>query len=359
MPILTRYLLKEILKLLVTIFIVVVTIYIFIDFIEKSGKFVQSDLPVERTILFFIFKIPLIISQIAPVAWLLSVLITLGLMNKKNEILALKSCGVSIYILLGPLLIIGIVMACALFFLSDSLVPLASRKSNQIWVEEVRGKKATLTSAEQNIWIDGNGRITHIGFFNPRQKLIKDVTIYIFDENFRLIRRLDAVEGTFSPKGWQLSQIMDQRLEPKTEHYIVSHVATKVINLDFSMDDLKRVAVKSEELNYAALKEYIQKEESKGYDATTYRVDLHAKLAMPFVCIIMSILGIGIALRNNLHDGVAVGVAYGIGLSFLYWTMMSFCMSLGYGGMLPPLLAAWIANFIFLILGGILLLNAE
>ncbi len=301
----------------------------------------------------------MIISQITPIGWLLAILIVLGLMNKKNEILALKSCGVSIYILLKPLLVLGIIVACILFFLSDSLVPISSRKSNQIWVEEVRGKKATLTATEQNIWIDGHGRITHIGFFDPRQKSIKEITIYFFDENFRLIRRLDAIEGSYSSKGWSLKKIMDQRLKPNSDDYIVSHAAIKLINLDFSVDDLVRVAVKSEELSYTSLKEYIRKEESKGHDATAYRVDLHAKVAMPFVCVIMSILGVGIALRSNIADGVTVGVAYGIGLSFLYWISMSFCMSLGYGGMLPPLLAAWIANFIFFILGGVLLINAE
>jgi lipopolysaccharide export system permease protein len=373
MLILTRYLLKEILKVMIAILALVVVIYLFIDFIEKSGKFVQAGLSFQRIISFFIYNIPLIISQITPVVVLLSVLIVLGIMNKKNEILALKSCGVSIYVLLRPLLLFGLILACMLFFLSDSLVPLSSRKANQIWMEEVRGKKATLTVAEQNIWIDGNSRIAHIGFFDPVQNVIKDVTVYVLNQNFRLIRRLDAKEGIYNPqdlqlennrgldssKKWTLTDIIDQRLEPNGEYYSVTQMASIVINLDFSVDDLKGVAVKSEELNFTTLREYIQKVESEGYDATVYRVDLYAKLALPFVCIIMSLLGIGIALRSNISDGVVLGVAYGIGASFLYWIVMSFCISLGYGGMLPPFLAAWIANFIFITLGGILLINAE
>lgn len=373
MPILTRYLLKEILKVMTAILALVVVIYIFIDFIEKSGKFVQADLSFQRVITFFIYNIPLIISQITPVVVLLSVLIVLGIMNKKNEILALKSCGVSIYVLLKPLLLFGLVLTCMLFFVSNSLVPLSSRKANQIWMEEVRGKKATLTAAEQNIWINGNRRITHIGFFDPVQMIIKDVTVYILNNNFRLIRRLDAKEGVYNPQNlqsdnkigldssgqWTLNGIIDQRLEPNGEYYSVTQMVSTVINLDLSVDDLKGVAVKSEELNFTTLREYIQKVESEGYDATVYRVDLSAKLALPFVCVIMSLIGIGIALRSNVSDGVVLGVAYGIGASFLYWIIMSFCMSLGYGGLLPPFLAAWIANFIFITFGGILLINAE
>ncbi|MGD9211888.1 MAG: LPS export ABC transporter permease LptG [Desulfobacteraceae bacterium] len=359
MPILTRYLIKETLKIMLAILIMVIAIYVFIDFIEKSGKFVQAGLPISRTITFFIYNIPLIISQIFPVVILLSVLIVLGIMNKRNEILALKSCGVSIYLLLKPLLTMGLIMAGALFFLSNSVVPMSSRMSNQIWMEEVRGKKANLTGSEQNIWINGNNRITHIGFYDPVQKVIKDITLYIFDDNFKLIRRLDAAGGSFSANGWNLTDILDQRLEYGKNHYTTTHAESKTVNLDFSVDDLARVAVKSEELNFQSLWKYIQKVESEGYDATLYRVDLHAKLAMPFVCVIMPLLGIGIALRGNRNEGVAVGVAYGIGASFLYWILMSFCMSLGYGDMLPPFVAAWIANFIFITLGGILLINAE
>lgn len=359
MPILTRYLLREIIKISAIILSTVVTVYIFIDVIEKSGKLVQAGLPMHRTVFFFIYNIPLIVSQVIPIVILLSILVVLGIMNKKNEILALKSCGVSIYVLLRPLLVLGLIMAGVLFFLSNSVVPMSSRKANQIWMEEVRGKKATLTTAEHNIWINGSNRITHIGFFDPVQKIIKDITLYIFNENFRLIRRLDAEGGIYTPNGWNLNSIMDQRLEPNQEHYTTNQLDTKMINLDFSVEDLKRVAAKSEELNFTSLRKYIHKIESEGYDATVYRVDLHAKLALPFVCIIMSLLGVGIALRGNLSDGVAVGVAYGIGAGFLYWVMMSFCMSLGYGGMLPPIIAAWISNLIFITLGGILLINAE
>ena len=359
MPILTRYLIKEVLKVLTAILIIVLANYIFVDFIEKSGKFVQAGLPIGLTISFFIYNIPLIISQITPVAILLAVLIVLGVMNKKNEILALKSCGVSIYVLLRPLLVLGVISACALFFLSNSVVPMSSRKANQIWMEEVRGKKANLTGSEQNIWINGNNRITHIGFFDPVQKVVKDITLYFFDDNFRLIRRLDAADGSFTSKGWHFTDILDQRREHNSDHYAVNHLNSKTINLDFSVEDLTRVAVKSEEFNFQALRQYIQKVESEGYDATIYRVDLHTKLAMPFICVIMPILGIGIALRSNLSDGVALGVAYGIGISFLYWVMMSFCISLGYGNLLPPFVAAWIANLVFMTLGGILLINAE
>ena len=95
------------------------------------------------------------------------------------------------------------------------------------------------------------------------------------------------------------------------------------------------------------------------YDATNYKVDLYAKVAFPFVCIIMCIVGTGIALKEKKREGLALNIAYGIGIVFLYWIFYSFCVSLGYGEMLPPFIAAWTANLVFLSFGVITLLNAE
>ena len=104
---------------------------------------------------------------------------------------------------------------------------------------------------------------------------------------------------------------------------------------------------------------YIRKVEAEGYAATAYRVDLWAKIAFPFICIILCLVGTGIAAKTALKDGMAVSIAYGIGIAFLYWIFYSFCLSLGYGGMLPPPVAAWSANLVFLCLGVFTLIQAE
>jgi len=129
--------------------------------------------------------------------------------------------------------------------------------------------------------------------------------------------------------------------------------------LDLLPEDLKRVMKISEEMNYKELSGFIKDVESEGYDATIYRVDLHSKIAFPFVCIIMCLVGTGIAARGKTKDGLPVSIAYGIGIAFLYWVFYSFCLSLGYGEMLPPLVAAWTSNLVFFFFGALTLLNAE
>jgi lipopolysaccharide export system permease protein len=124
-------------------------------------------------------------------------------------------------------------------------------------------------------------------------------------------------------------------------------------------DDFQRIVQKSEEMNFEELRAYVKKVETEGYDARTYRTDLYDKSAAPFVCIIMGLVGIGLTAGRRLNKGLPVSITLGICVGFLYWIFRSFCLSLGYADVLPPLVAAWIANGLFLCAGIVLVINAE
>lgn len=115
----------------------------------------------------------------------------------------------------------------------------------------------------------------------------------------------------------------------------------------------------SDEMSFRALRALIQKVEAEKYNATRYRVDLNYKIAFPMVCLIMCFIGTGIAVRGKLKEGLPVIIAYGLAIAFLYYIVLSLCVNLGYGEILPPVVAAWAANLLFLCGGGVLLINAE
>jgi lipopolysaccharide export system permease protein len=112
-------------------------------------------------------------------------------------------------------------------------------------------------------------------------------------------------------------------------------------------------------MNLLELRDYIRKVESEGYDATRYAVDYQAKLAFPFVCIIMALFATGLTLRTRIYESVPMSIVYGLVSAFLYWVVYSFCLSLGKSGMLPPFIAAWVTNLIFVSIGSYALLEAE
>jgi len=332
-------------------------IYLSVDVFENIDKFVNADLPVSRVVQFFLFKLPLITAQITPVGILLAVIITLGLMNKNNEIIALKSGGMSVYHFLRPILMLGLFISIGLFFLSEIVVPITVSKANEIWRMEV--KKISVTSVQKNIWFKGHRSISYISYFNPHDQTISGIAINFFDQQFRLTRRVDAAKGVFEEGHWVFYEIMEQVLNKDTDSYDVKFQKEQIEEIDFLPEDLQRVVQKSEEMSYKELYNYIQDVETEGYDATPYRVDFHSKFALPVACLILCIIGTGITLRKNTTEGLSLTIIYGIVVVFLFWISQSFCLSLGYGGILSPVIAAWISNLIFTCFGIFVFLNAE
>lgn len=358
MTILDKYLAREILKSLMVVLAVVIGLYVIVEFFNKADNFMEAGLPISRLIRYLQLKLPQIITQITPVGILLAILIAFGLMNKNNEIIALKSGGISIYYLLRPVLTIAVFVSILLFCLSEIIVPITISKANKIWLMEVKNIP-TMTSKQKNIWIKGHRAIYFIQYFNPQNRSISGVILNFFDNEFKLARRVDANRGLYVKGKWVFYDSMEQVLDRETEIYNVQFHTQKVEDVDFLPEDLMRAFKKSEEMNIAELFIYTREVESEGYDATTFRVDFHARFAYPVLSIIVCILGIGIAVKRKSREGPSVSIAFGAVLVFLYWVFHSFCLSLGYGGMLPPVISAWISNLIFSCYAVLNLINAE
>lgn len=358
MSVIQRYLSREILKQIGFVLAAVVFIYILVDFFEKADNFAKSDLPLDRTLTYFLLNVPFIISQISPVSILLAVIIIFNLMNRNNETLALRASGVSFISLLRPVLVIGFIASLLLYIFADIIVPVTTASANRIWLAEVKGK-SLVKSKERDIWIKGQRKITHITYYNAATQTAHDVAVSFFDAEFRLIRKIDSPRADFDGVRWQFYDSVEQTYNSSTDSYDSGFRPQLAAQLDFKPDDLKKIAKSPSEMGFHDLLRYIRKVEREGYDATPHWVDLHAKPAYAFTCLLMGIIGAGIALRQNRQRRIFLHVAAGITVAFLYWIFYSFSLSLGYGEMLPPVMAAWAANILFGCLGIFMIMNIE
>lgn len=358
MTILFKYLSQEIFKYFCIVLTLVIGLFIAVDYLGNMDEFIESGISYLRALRFVLLKIPFMIVLFIPIGILMAVLVVFGLMSKNNEMVALKATGVSIYYLLRPVVAIGVLFSILLFLLSEIVVPITMSEANRIQKIEIR-KETAVTSSGKNIWIKGNRRITHIAYYNPGEKSVFGITLNIFGQDFRLIRRVDAKKGAYRQGEWILMDLIEQKLDRESGNYQVTFHKEKPEQLHFLPEDLKRVIKKSQEMSFSELYSYVGKVEAEGYNATIYRVDLHAKTAFPFVCIIMSLVGAGIAAMGKMNRGLPVSIALGTGTAFLYWVFYSFSLSLGYGEMLPPIIAAWTANLVFLCFGLITLQYVE
>jgi lipopolysaccharide export system permease protein len=358
MLIINTYLSREICKFFCLLLTVVLGVYLIVDFFQKLDDFFEAGLPISRALVYFALKIPFIVAQVLPVCLLLAVTIVFGLMNKNNELTVLRSSGVSVYLLLRPVLALGVLGSAALFFFTDVAVPVSTQLANKIWLEDVQKKEAA-AGRQKDIWVKGKREIIHVRYFDRVKKIAYGLTVHRMDADFRLVRRLDANQAVFRDGLWHLTQVLEQRLDAASGAFLSEFAPEKSVRIDLVPADLGMVAKRTEEMSFAELLTRIREIRADGHDPSDYRVDLHAKLAFPFTCLILLIAGTGMALRSQRREALAAGVAYGIGMAFLYWLVYSLFIALGYAEVMAPLIAAWAANVVFLCFGVITLLNAQ
>ena len=333
-------------------------LFIFIDYLSHMDRILEYDVTFARGLWYVLLKLPYMFVQFTPAGLLLAVISVFGLMNRNQEITALKSSGVSVYFLVKPAIWVGCLLALLMLFLGETVIPLSMARSNYIRYHEMSGNKGVVHS-QKDIWIRSDKTLVHINFFDPVQKTVAGITCTTMGAGFKIASRIDAAKGYYDNGQWILDDVAEQVYDPKIDDYHVAIRPRKVVDLDLNPDDLGRMTKKTNEMSYTELRRYVEKVTGEGYDATTYKVDMHGKLAFPFICVIMALTGAATGMRNFVKSNLPVGIAMGIGFCFLYWFVFGFTASLGYAKILPPVVAAWVGNLFFLCLGCIYLIQTE
>jgi len=357
MKIISRYLYKEFFTFFVISLITFLLIYLVIEFFGKIDNFLEAHVPLKVAFLFFIYHIPFVILQMTPVSVLISVMLTLGIMNKYNEILAIKNCGISLFRLFYPLVGISVFIGIGLFFLSESIVPITNSVANNIWKIQVEKRNAQGAYKLSHIWYRGKDSIYQIRSYDSRKDIIEGLSIFLFDDAFRLHKRIDAKKATWDKGLWYLNDGLIQKIAPDGSRETV-RFRNHTIRLPETPHVFKRTMKAPEEMSFWELKKYTRKIREEGYDSTSCQVDLHKKIAFPFIALVLTLIGIPLGLKKK-KGGIPFGITIGIGISFLYLLTFGLSTSLARSGALPPVFGAWLTNLLFLLFGMYLILAEE
>jgi len=358
MSCLHKYWLKEFFKFFSIIQMVILVLFVIIDYLSRMDKFLNSDLSLVGAFGYVLLKVPFMFVQLTPASILLATIVVFGLMNRNNELLAIRSSGISVYYLIKPVILVSVMLAGLMFFLGETIIPISMARANFIQFNVIK-KRNNFFSARKDIWIKSENRLVHINFYDPAHQSLSGITITTLRKNFSLESRIDAKKGYFENEEWIFEKVIEQTHIENTMDYDVKLYDQKKISLTFKPEDLGEVFKKSEEMSFFELKKYVNKVEAEGYDATTYIVDLNGKIAFPFICVIMALTGAATGMRAFVKENMPVAIALGVMIAFVYWIMYGFCLSMGYGTILPPIVSAWATNLFFLCFGILYLINTE
>ena len=358
MSIIHKYWLREFIKFFLIVQVIVLCIFVCIDYLSNINKFLKFDFALLNGFKYVALKIPFMLVQLTPASIIIAVIVVFGLMNKNNEIIALKASGISIYYLIKPCLYSGIFLGFFIFFIGESIVPVTMSKVNQIRYSDFRNNTRAYT-AKEDVWLKQDNNIIRFKYFNYQDKTVSGISLFFFNDDFTIKTRIEAELGKFENKVWHFSNVLQQDFNEKSRKIKVKLYDKKSFKLNINPKDLEKIVRKSNELSFVRLKAYIKKIEKQGYDATIYKVDFWGKTAFPFICVIMAITGAAIGMGHLVKQNMSMGIGLGIGISFSYWIIYGFCMSLGYGKFLYPFVGAWTVNLFFICFSIIYLINVE
>lgn len=351
MTIIDRYLATTWLRLLLLCQGSFISIYLVLDMMERIPRFLRAGGGLADIASFFAWKLPEMIGQTAAFSVLMATLLTLGLLTRGSEIVAMRSCGISLPRISLPMLVLGGVASLLLLVNAELVVPGSYERMSRIERVDIRKQSGSAVFKRNNIWFRSDDRIMQARLFDPRSQILRGVIVWTLDRNMNPLSRLDAERAEQRGDGWLLRGVELKTFTPG-EGIRVSRFATRPLDLNLKVDDLRVLDKNADNLSFARLKEYSDNLRRGGFEDFKYRTMMHTKFSAPLSALVMVILGIPFALRGSRSGGVAMGIGASVAIGFAYFVVNAVLLSYGRSGVLPPLVAAWGANFLF-ILGGI------
>lgn len=344
------------LTMILTTFLVLALVF---TFFELLTDIVRNKVPLVTVAEYLWNLSPSMIYLMAPMAVLLGVLITFGLMDKSSELIAMKASGFSIYRATLPVIVLCGVFAGALFVFDQLYIPRTNRQQ-EILRNEIKGKPPQTYLQADRKWIFGqNNEIYYYRVFDPDQNHFGGISIFEFDpDKFQLTRRIYAEHAHWedSLQKWVFEQGWVRTLHGASiQDYRTFDVAT-FNELHENPSYFKKEVKQSSEMSYDELRRYIDDLQQSGFDTVRLKVQLQKKIAFPLITLVMAVLAIPFSASGR-RGGALAGVAVALGIALVYWVTSGLFEAMGNANQLPAMLAAWAPDFIFAFAGGYLLLR--
>jgi LPS export ABC transporter permease LptG/LPS export ABC transporter permease LptF len=362
--ILDEYVVREFLNTFFLVLCGFVLLMLVFTFFEIMGDILRNHIPVSAVGAYLLNLAPSMIYQIAPLAVLIGVLVTFGVLNRNSEIVAMKATGISLYRLVIPILCIAAMLSISLFLFDDYFLPQANRKQEALH-NLIKGRPAQTVLHPEKNWIFGqprpgeSARIFYYQYFDRDRDEFVNLSVFEFDATtFALSRRIFAARAVWEPttsswaflKGWQ-REIKGANV---ADYHEFAEASFPEIHEDPGY--FVKEKLQSQEMNFGQLDSYIGDLRQSGFDTMRLRVELWHKLAYPLVAIVMAMLAIPFALSMG-RRGSLTGIAVAIGVALVYYVVDNFFGALGNVNYLPAAMAAWSSDILFGLVGFYLLLR--
>jgi lipopolysaccharide export system permease protein len=345
LKILPRYILRHFLPIFALASVSFVGIYLVVDFFERVDRMLDNHLTIREIYGYFLCKIPLILTQGIPMAAILAAIIALGMLKRNRELIAMETAGVNPRSYVAPIAAAALLLSIAHFCTAEFIARPLNKKLDDTWAVRIEHSKPALYMNPENLWFRDENTIYQIRLYDKGENVMHIASIFFLDSNFHLAKRIDARSITWTNPGWLAEDgLLVTYRDGNTDQQWFDR---KPLDLKAKPGDFKAGATLPHDLSWKELHRYVGKIEGEGFSATPYRVDLHMRAASPVATLILTMLGVLVALRQGIHEGIAAGVGMSLVVAFAFIAVSNLGSSLASAGSLPPFLGVWAGNVIF------------
>lgn len=360
MRILYRYLFKELITPFFFGVAAFTAIFIGTDLLfELTELYTAWGIDVLTLIKLFFLSLPPIVVLTFPMATLLATIMGYGRLSGDGEITALRAGGISIYKLIIPALVVGLLMSGFTIFINELVVPQSNYKYNQTVHRIKHGREIPKT--QYNLYLtpldSKTNRPDYVLYtysFNGETGIMKDVLLQEY-EGGNPSTLIKAEQAKWLENGWNFYDGVIYHLKEGERVPSLKFKEYKSRENIHRPEKINRLKKSPEDMSLQELTEYISMQEEQGRNAYQEKVQLHHRFSIPFANFIFALIAAPLGIKPRRTGGSATGMGLSIIVIFIYYGLMTIGDALGGQGTITPWLGAWMQNIIFTIIGGFML----
>ena len=343
--VINKYLVFEYLKSFFNMVLVFCCLGLILNLFEEINYFKNYDVGIILPLLLSLMIIPSIITNTLPFILFLSSVLTFIKLKNNRDILSLKTFGLSnlnfIVLFSFTSVLISVVTLFAFNPLTSIIVKyyedikgtydidkshLASINTNGIWIREKSGNKINIVKSQR---LEG--------------EFLINVSIYEFDNNNTLQKRIESSQADISNNPWLLQDGFEINFldENKRQEFRV-----KEFTSTFSKDKLNSIYSNLDTVSFVNLITNMDELISKGYNPKLLSEKMHYYLSLPFFLILMVWLAGIFTLNSNDRRQNTYYILLSIVVVVIIFYFKNFSTALGTTERIPLLLSVWSPIFI-------------
>lgn len=347
------YIIKKFLGTFVFSIALITIIVVIFDISEKIDNFIKAPL---HEIIFdhYLNFIPYITNMLCPLFAFISVIFFTSKMASRYETVAILTSGVKYTRFLRPYLIGASIIALSSLYLSHYVIPKANRKKQAFEDKYINNHYQfqernihRLLDKETLLYLESFSNIDQRGERFTLEKVRNERQYYFLSAEYVMWDSIKKVWIAHNYYERITVAIAKTKSAPVGFEEKLSGGQTKELKINFTPNDLGRIESKVEIMTYPELKWYIATEREKGSSGIErFEVENYMRTAFPFATYILTIIGVCLSSRK-VRGGLGMHLSLGIGLATSYVLFLRVSSIFAVTGMMPPLLAVWIPNFVY------------